>query len=402
MKSFYHLSLFVILAMIGVPARAQHRDEQTPTNLLAQTTNWQQLVKLPSPGSKMKRFGQSVSIDGTTTVIGIPQWGSGKGVVLVVDKNSHGTTIAQLRPSDGFDNDDFGLSVGISGNTVVVGPEVGRKKAYVFVKPDGGWANMHETAQLTPSDAGDTFGFAVGIKDDVIAVGAYVFVQPPTGWANTTETARLQESQPEPDSLGSSVSVDSGSIVVGAPGRSPHGAAFVYIEPPAGWSEMTETAELTISSLTEFGKSVSISGSTIAIGAPTDTGTGTAFVFVEPEGGWITGQPYSAKLTASDAGGHDTFGTSIATTGNLVIVGSPGSQNGSKLAEGAIYSFVEPNNGWSGSLHQSAKATASDSPANLYFGFSLSFSGQLLVVGAPGDPASLQNGEVYAFRYLTP
>lgn len=80
----------------------------------------------------------------------------------------------------------------------------GAGKAYVFVKPAGGWANATQTAELTPSDGvpGRFFGWRVAICGNTIVVDAgsydgskmqavYVFVEPEGGWANMTETAKL-------------------------------------------------------------------------------------------------------------------------------------------------------------------------------------------------------------------
>jgi FG-GAP repeat len=105
--------------------------------------------------------------------------------------------LAELTTSDGGNP---GIVVAISGNTVVAGVGTnngaGPYTVYVFVEPASGWANMTETAKLTASDGqnGDGFGGSIGISGDTIIVGApgfygdsfsgaaYVFVKPKTGW----------------------------------------------------------------------------------------------------------------------------------------------------------------------------------------------------------------------------
>jgi len=89
---------------------------------------------------------------------------------------------AKLTASDGAAADNFGFSVAISGDTVVVGAPFddiranrGQGSAYVFVKPGGGWAGaLTESAKLIASDgaAGDNFGFSVAISGDTVVVGA--------------------------------------------------------------------------------------------------------------------------------------------------------------------------------------------------------------------------------------
>src|SRR6266478_5679876 len=111
--------------------------------------------------------------------------------------------LAELTASDSRGpEDNFGASIAMSGDTIVVGAPFASNTtgaAYVFVKPASGWANMTETAELTASD-GYTFldfGTSVGISGDTIVVGsighnaAYVFTRPAGGWKNMTETAVL-------------------------------------------------------------------------------------------------------------------------------------------------------------------------------------------------------------------
>lgn len=109
--------------------------------------------------------------------------------------------LAKLRSSNGESGDYFGSAVAVSGDIAVVGIRYyGRNYVYVFVKPASGWRNLVQTAELTPSDGGDGFGWAVAIDGDTIAVGGsgnypygevYVYVRPRTGWRNMHETARL-------------------------------------------------------------------------------------------------------------------------------------------------------------------------------------------------------------------
>src|SRR5690606_22924643 len=106
--------------------------------------------------------------------------------------------------------------------------------AYVFVKPNGGWSNLtSETAKLIASDADvyDRFGVSVAISEDTIVVGAsldndggndsgsaYVYVKPNDGWANVlSETAKLTASDTDiGDWFGSSVGISGDTVVVGA------------------------------------------------------------------------------------------------------------------------------------------------------------------------------------------
>ena len=195
---------------------------------------------------------------------------------------------AVLTASDGQAQDEFGTSVSISGDTVVVGaPDatVGNNAeqgaAYVFTESGSGWT---QTAKLTASDgaAKDYFGDSVSISGNTVVVGAegatvsgnidqgaaYVFTEPASGWADMTQTAELTASDGQAyDGFGTSVSISGNTVVVGAPGG---GAAYVFTESESGWANMTQTAILTASDGAEFysfASSVSISGNTVVVGA---------------------------------------------------------------------------------------------------------------------------------------
>jgi hypothetical protein len=115
-------------------------------------------------------------------------------------------------------------------------------------------------------------------------------VEPAGGWKNTTQTAELTALNPSPnDQLGLSVSISGNAIVAGSDQEfnGGPGKAYVYIKPPGGWKNMTQSAELTASdgaSGAFFGFSVRLSGSTVVVGAPYATldgnqYQGSAYVF---------------------------------------------------------------------------------------------------------------------------
>jgi uncharacterized repeat protein (TIGR01451 family) len=81
----------------------------------------------------------------------------------------------ELTGSDPAADDRFGISVAVSGDTVVVGASAANSSAgsaYVFVRSGATWAQQ---AQLTPSDAagGGYFGNSVAISGNTVLVGAF-------------------------------------------------------------------------------------------------------------------------------------------------------------------------------------------------------------------------------------
>jgi len=376
-------------------------------------------------------FGDSVSISGDTAVVGAP-FDAGAGIDIgsayVFTRNGDiWTQQAKLTASDRTSGDEFGDSVSISGDTVIVGADgdddggfIGSGSAYVFVKPEGGWSgSLTETAKLTASDPGrsDTFGDSVSISGDTVIVGAgrdddaclptinlncnsgsaYVFVKPGGGWSGSlTETAKLTASDAASgDLFGPSVSISGDTAIVGANGNGPGGSAYVFVKPEGGWSgSLTETAKLTASDAAAFdgfGDSVSISGDTVIVGAGVDDdvapNSGSAYVFVRPAGGWSGNLNQDAKLTASDAAEEDRFGKSVSISGGTAIVGASRDDDVAPNS-GSAYRFVKPAEGWdsvASPINENTKLTASDPGNGDAFGVSVSISVGTAIVGASGD-----------------
>jgi len=135
---------------------------------------------------------------------------------------------------------------------------------------------------------------------------------------------------------------------------------------------------------------VAVAGDTVVVGAPgDDIGAtivqGSAYVFVQPVGGWSGDLTEAAHLTASDGGDFDEFGISVAVSGDTVVVGANEDDVGGGFNQGSAYVFVEPVGGWSGDLSEDAKLTASDGAGADQFGISVAVSGDTVVVGAYFD-----------------
>jgi len=334
---------------------------------------------------------------------------------------------AGITASNGTSSDYFGYSVAISsdGNTVIVGA-YGVGYAYIRTRTGTTWSS---DVILYASDrvSGENFGYNVAISEDgnTALVGAYtansqgaayVYVKPGGGWSTTTETAKLTASDiatSDDFGIGVSISRDGNTALVGAYSEDPDGitnagAAYVYVKPGGGWSTTTETAKLTASdkgASDYFGSSVSISedGNTALVGAVFEdpdgtTNAGAAYVYVKPGGGWST-TTETAKLTASDKGASDYFGISVSISwdGNTALVGAYTANS-----QGAAYVYVKPGGGWS-NVTETAKLTASDKAASDNFGISVSISGDgnTALVGAY-DEDYLASASGSAYLYFKP
>ena len=134
----------------------------------------------PSDAAAGDRFGFSVAISGDFAVVGAHQH-AGKGAGYVFEREGlDWVEVTTLQPSGVTiaSGDEYGRSVAIDGNVAVVGaskhdtsmPDAGA--AYVFRRDAGG--TWQYEAELTASDAffEDEFGHSVAVAGDEILVGA--------------------------------------------------------------------------------------------------------------------------------------------------------------------------------------------------------------------------------------
>jgi hypothetical protein len=147
-----------------------------------------------------------------------------------------------------------------------------------------------------------------------------------------------------------------------------------------------------------FGTTIAVDGDTVVVGASgSNSNQGAAYVFVKPSGGWNGPLHESAKLTASDGAPNSYFG-SVAISGDTIVVGAYWANVGNNTLQGAAYVFVKPAAGWSGSLNENAKLTASDGRQGDHFGGGIAISGNTIVVGKAQDYCcNPQLGEAYVF-----
>jgi hypothetical protein len=181
----------------------------------------------------------------------------------------------------------------------------GDGKGYVFVKPPGGWTNMTQTAELTPSNGGFQLNFGLAAVVD----GDTVLISEPPGYA-----------------------------------------AYVFVKPRTGWKDMHETAEFKDPNASYwFGGSLALQGDTAVIGddAASPGGVnfydqGAAFVYLRPSSGWKTTSRSDATLTGSDARYNSALGVSIGMSGKTIVAGAPYAGVGYTRQAGAVYVFTLP------------------------------------------------------------
>jgi hypothetical protein len=277
--------------------------------------------------------------------------------------------------------------------------------AYVFVRSGTDWSQQ---AYLKASNTGafDLFGWSVALVGDTAVVGAV-----------------------GEDSNATGVNSDQGDN-----SASHAGAVYVFVRSGTDWSQQAYLKASGTDASDEFGSSVAVSGDTVVVGAygedsnatgvnsdQSDNSTpeaGAAYVFVRSGADWSQ----QAYLKASNTEAYDYFGSSVAVSGDTVVVGTPyedssaagvnGDQaDNSATNAGAAYVFVRSGATWS----QHAYLKASSADAGDEFGSGVAVSGDTMVMGAPyedsnatgvnGDQADNSvsgAGAMYAFVPSTP
>ena len=376
-------------------------------------TTWSQqaYLKASNPGAA-DEFGSSLAVSGDTVVVGAPREDSNATGVNGDQSNNlalqagaayvfvrSGTTWSQqayLKASNTGSSDGFGVTVAVSGDTVVVGATgessnatgvdgdqsnnsaIGAGAAYVFTRNGTTWSQQ---AYLKASNtgAGDTFGHSVFVSGDTLAIGAR-----------------------GEDSNATGVNGDQSNN-----SASDAGAVYVFVRSGTTWSQEAYVKASNTEAADDFCYSVAVSGDTLVVGADFEdsnatgvngdqsnnsvAGSGAAYVFVRNGTTWSQ----QAYLKASNTGGGDAFGYSVAVSGNLIVIGAvvedsnatgvDGDQsNNSANNAGAAYVFLRNGTTWS----QHAYLKASNTQAGDQLGYRVAVSGDFIAVGASDEDSN--------------
>jgi hypothetical protein len=344
----------------------------------------------PSDANAGDIFGASVAIDGDIAVVGAylnDSNGSDCGAVYVYElSGSQWTERQKLAALDGSPGDQFGRSVAIEGNTIVVGSYCDDDKgsAYVFTRLGGTWTQQQK---LVAPDAAsiDRFGCSVAIDNNTIVIGAYrsnsytgsayVFTRTGTNW---DFQGKLTASDAQSGAyFGYSAAIDNNTIIIGAPNwNNPIGSAYFYQRQNTTWSEQS----ILRGDAGHFGFSVALDGNWAVIGAYEDdtdivSRAGAAYVFANTDAGWVEQQKlFDAN---SPVYGED-FGWAVAIKNDTILAGCVNDSVNGKQA-GAVFEFVRTGTTWV----QSDRLTAGDANTDDKFGSSLALSGRHIIIGAP-------------------
>lgn len=398
------------------------------TNLTILVNSWEQEAFVKAPNAQSADFfGRAIAISGDTLVVGA-DWedsndtsitngttasadnsAANSGAVYVFRRS--GSTWVQeafIKAPNTDSNDFFGSAVAISGDTLVVG------------------AYAEDSNQSTITN-GTTASSDNSFSDPG---AAYIFRRTGTTWAQEAflKAANIDQI----DRYGISVAIDGDTVVVGATEEDSNqttitngstasandsllesGAVYVYRRAGVTWSQEAYLKAPNANANDFFGQRVAISGDTLVVsaiqeasnqatitngaGASSDNSApnaGAVYVFRRSGSTWTN----EAYIKPSNMDSNDTFGASIAVSGDTIAVGAIGESsnqitvtNGSTASSdnsasnsGAVYIFKRTGVNWD----QEAYLKAPNAEAGDSFGFSVGLSGNSLVVGARSESSN--------------
>ena len=393
-------------------ARVSTIDQQTmvsmkPLTVSGSSQPYTQVNKLvANDRTNNVEFGRAVAITNNYAVVGVrledkdvegknPLADAGAAYIYERGADNNWKQVQKIVAADRTPGDNFGWSVGISGNTIVVGsvydredatgrnPSTSEGSAYVFERgADGVWK---QTQKLTSSarEGYNYFGNSVGIDGNIIVVGApghsrdsterqegyvgdagavFVFERRGNNWRRTYKL--LASDRKLGGSMGNSVAISGNLVIAGAWAHDygldgvtrfeACGAAYIWERMEDG--KWTTAQKLVASDLTpydQFGYSVAIDGDNAVVGArnvtlkrtdeDNDPYTGEAYIFSRNENGeWKE----AMAILPDDRKTGNLFGSSVGVSGNYVIIGS--TRGDTKKADvGVIYTYWKnPGGKW--------------------------------------------------------
>ena len=304
------------------------------------------VVKVQPDDFKLTRifdfFGGNVSLDGNTLLVGA-QFSSQRGIFsgaayVFTLRNNEWVQQAKLWPDEDITGNLYGWNCAVSGDTAVIGAMTNGSEGtltgavFVFQRFGNIWSLRQKLVAPDAADH-DYFGLKVGIDGDTIIVGCqyddanslddagsvYVFSRHQALQTWSFQQMLTGSAATEKDKFGSAIAIDGDTIVVGAPSDDETGRVYVFTRQGDTWVETAKIDRPEKAPLgSNFGDSVAVSGSTIAIGEWYDTWLkGAVYVYTEIGDTWTQ----QAKLFSKHRHTFEIFSFQIALEGDLLAVG---------------------------------------------------------------------------------
>jgi len=352
-------------------------------------------------------FGSEVLVSGEFAFLQGPDADGFNGAVYVYQMQPDGSWIQTERIAAPESTSDFGHSMGIDGDTLVLGSSdfFSAGAAYVYeLQADDSW-DFVQTLTASDGDENDFFGHAVALSGDWLVVGAfdddvvgfgtgsaYFFERDQSGFWLEMQKVNGSDAGPG-DSFGEVVQLEGDLAIIAAPRiGSSEGGAYVFERDHFGvWQE---TQILTVADEVNgdrVGESMSLSGDHLALGAPLlnteEFDSGAVFTFTRDGSGVWTENQRLELAPVKD----EQFGLSVdLLADDTLVVGAAG------LAPGSIHIYeYDEALGW-----QPTEVVQGPGSRHL-FGAAVSLESGAIVVGSPnafdGGP-NADYGRVFALE----
>jgi FG-GAP repeat len=356
-------------------------------------------------------FGKSVSISGDYAIVGAPfdyisisstNIGS---VSFYRFDGANWQLMSKVWATSPVNDDDLSFSVAISGSYAVAGMPgydgvAGQQGLAIIYKLDASGTSWSQFQTITDINGAlnDNFGKSVSIDGNQLVVGvpndngtftdqgsAIVYEFNGTSWIQKTKLT--DASGAASDAFGTSVSISGDRIIVGAPfddnvTNANAGSICIFEKTGVVWALMTKNNNGAAND--EFGTSVSISGNYVIIGIPnmlvgTNTNQGSVKFLYYDGTSWYN--PTTQYLSRASGASGDNFGYSVSMSGNFALVGIPSDDIGSNTSEGSVVLYQRIGNFW----QQQQFITDPSGYSNNLIGHAVSIDGisKRFVIGAP-------------------
>jgi hypothetical protein len=183
------------------------------------------------------------------------------------------------------------------------------------------------------------------------------------------------------DYFGYAVALSGDTALVGAQratveGDESRGAAYVFVRSGAVWTLQGKLAASDGEHGDHFGTAVALSGDMAVIGADVAGAADQGAVYVFTRSGGVWSEQARVSISAPDA--YPRFGCAVALAGDTIVAGAYWSDHGGAADQGAAYVFTGGGDTWT----PQARLRAGGGEAGDQFGVSVALDGDTCLVGA--------------------
>lgn len=317
---------------------------------------WKATGEILSPDPEMgDHFGRSLSMDGERLLIGSTGVEDSVGAAYIFERSADGTWAhsATLDVSDAVANDGYGAAAALAGDYAFVGAPSTRENpgsVYVFGRAaDGSWSQVDKLTG-SESEANAGFGRSIIVSDSTAFIGApgetnnsgaiYAFEHDGGAWSELTRLRARAISNGA--RLGSSLDLDDGKLLAGAPRHGGNvGAAVLFeLDPESGqWMESALLQPYASSGFHTFGTTVAIDHDDVLIGSPMAlSNAGAVYAYRHDDGEWSD----VTRLSSDDRVERELLGSSLDLRDSVAAVGLAGADYGA----GSVLIFTRSGSDW--------------------------------------------------------